>query len=156
MSRDNIETEIIALLHRAARLADERRFEDWVRLFSEDGSYSAITHENFHDQGLYLFKDDGIEALKERAIFLMGFWKVPRGKTLHTITNIEVSQRDTASASARSYFTLFRTGDMKHSELHACGEYQDEFVRKNDRWLFKQRRVIVDSNVLPPKFTELL
>ena len=156
MSSDNTEKEIIALLHHAARLADERRFEEWVGLFSEDGSYSAITHENFHDQGLYLFKDDGIEALKERAIFLMGFWKVPRGKTLHTITNIEVEPRDADSVTARSYFTLFRTGDMEHSELHACGEYQDEFVRAHGQWLFKQRRVIVDSNVLPPKFTELL
>ena len=156
MSSDNTEKEIIALLHRAARLADERHFEEWVGLFSEDGSYSAITHENFHDQGLYLFKDDGIEALKERAIFLMGFWKVPRGKTLHTITNIEVEPRDDDSVTARSYFTLFRTGDMEHSELHACGEYQDEFVHDNGQWLFKQRRVIVDSNVLPPKFTELL
>jgi 3-phenylpropionate/cinnamic acid dioxygenase small subunit len=156
VSRDNIEKAIIALLHQAARLADERRFEDWVRLFAEDGSYSAITYENFHDQGLYLFKDDGIEALKERAIFLTGFWKVPRGKTLHTISNIQIGQCDADSATALSYFTLFRTGDMEHSELHACGEYQDEFVRNDNQWLFKQRRVIVDSNVLPSGFTELL
>jgi 3-phenylpropionate/cinnamic acid dioxygenase small subunit len=156
MSAEAIEREIVALLYRAARLADEQRFEEWVGLFTEDGSYSAITHENQNDQGLYLFKDDGIEALKERAVFLMGFWKVPRGKTLHTVNNIEVDVYGDDAARAKSYFTIYRSGDLEQTSLHACGEYRDELQRQNGQWLFGERRVIVDSMVLPPEFTELL
>ncbi len=65
--------QIEQLLFRCAKLLDERRFPEWVELFTSDGSYSAITSENLHAQGLLLFKDDGHEALKERAAFVMGY-----------------------------------------------------------------------------------
>ena len=45
---------------------------------------------------------------------------------------------------------------MENSVLHAAGRYIDHFDRKDGAWLFKSRLVVVDSNLLPPEFTELL
>jgi 3-phenylpropionate/cinnamic acid dioxygenase small subunit len=152
-----MERAIVALIYRAARLSDEQRYLDWMELFTADGEYSAITNENLAYKGLRLFRDMGRNALHERAAFLMGLLQVPRGKTLHLVSNIEVSDGERpGTASAASHFIMTRTADMEHSMLHAAGRYLDRFEQRDGVWLFKERLVVVDSNLLPPEFTELL
>ena len=151
-----VERDIHAFILHVARLSDEQRYREWSELFVEQAIYSAITYENLNDKGLYLFCEEGIHAIRERAASLETLWQVPRGKTLHTISNIELTELGAERVKARSYFVIYRTGDMEHSKLHACGEYRDTFVRPAHRWQFLKRQVIVDSNLLPPTFTELL
>ena len=40
--------------------------------------------------------------------------------------------------------------------LHAAGRYIDRFERHGGAWRIRDRLVVVDSNMLPPEFTELL
>ncbi len=151
------EKAIVSLIHCAARVSDEQRYLDWRALFTEDGEYSAITQENYTYKGLRLFKDVGQSALHERVAFLMGVLQTPRGKTLHLVSNIEVTTGETPdTATARSHFLLTRTSELEHTVLHAAGIYLDRFERRDGRWLFKSREVIVDTNLLPATFTELL
>jgi 3-phenylpropionate/cinnamic acid dioxygenase small subunit len=151
------ERAITALIYRAARLADDQGYLEWMELFTEDGEYSAITRENLAYRGLYLFSDIGKGALYERVAYLMGVWQVSRGKTTHLVANIEISAGEApGSATATSNFLLARTSDQEHTTLHAAGLYQDRFERHGGAWRFKERLVIVDSNLLPPEFTELL
>jgi len=151
------ERAVTALIFRAARLSDERRYMDWMALFTDDAEYSAVTYENLIYKGLRLFRDVGRTALHERVAWLMGMWQVPRGKTLHIVSNIEISAGDTAdSVKTTSNFIMARTADLEHSALHAAGRYVDKFERRDGVWLIKDRLVVVDSNLLPPEFTELL
>ena len=153
---DSYEGQIRALLFECARLVDHQQFREWLDLFTEDGSYSAITYENSQENGLYLFKDDGKESLKERVTFLMGFWQVGRAKTLHTLSNISVTPVEEDEATASSYFVIYRTGDDGVTQFHACGEYEDHLVRQEGHWLFRKRKAIVDNGVLPSHFTDLI
>jgi 3-phenylpropionate/cinnamic acid dioxygenase small subunit len=155
-SRAAIEHSIRDLLHRYARTVDEQRFHDWLDLFTEDGSYSLMTYENSRDQCLLLFKDDGQEALKERVAYLMGYWQSSRGKTLHTITNIECQPVSETEVRSRSYLVVYRTAEEGVPQLYTCGESQDTLVHQGDGWRFRERRVTVDNGILPPNFTELL
>jgi 3-phenylpropionate/cinnamic acid dioxygenase small subunit len=151
------EREILALIRRAARLADEQRFLEWMDLFTDEARYGAITYENWNSTGLHLFKDNGKRSLHERVSFLMGLWQVPRAKTLHLVTNTEIELDPSGSAaSASSNFLMTRTADMEHAKLHACGRYLDRFERRGGSWMFSERIVVVDSNLLPAEFTELL
>ena len=151
------ERAITALINRSARLADDQKFMEWIELFTEDGVYSGITLENRNEAGLYLFKDVGRRALHMRAAWLMGLWQAPRGKTVHLVSNIEVTlDDDGAGADCVSNYIVTRTADMAHSKLHACGRYYDRFVKVGGDWLFASREVVVDSNLLPAEFTELL
>jgi len=155
----DIETEraIVALIYKAARLADDRKYMDWLELFTDDGEYSAITYENLNHKGLRLLRDVGKTALYERVAYLMGVWQVPRGKTIHLVSNIEVTAGEHENAAqAVSNFIMTRTEDLEHTALHAAGRYVDRFERQDGAWLFKDRLVIVDSNLLPGEFTELL
>jgi 3-phenylpropionate/cinnamic acid dioxygenase small subunit len=151
------ERAIVGLINRAARLADDQEFMAWMELFADDGEYSAITLENLRLKGLRLFRDVGRTALHERMAFLMGLLQVPRGKTVHLVSNIEVSDGDSeATASAISSFIIARSGELEHTQLHAAGRYIDRFERGEGGWRFKSRLVVVDSNMLPSHFTELL
>jgi 3-phenylpropionate/cinnamic acid dioxygenase small subunit len=155
----DVETEraVTALIYKAARLADDRDFVGWMELFTDDGEYSAVTHENLGYKGLRLFRDVGRNAIYERVAYLMGVWQVPRAKTLHLVSNIEVSAgEDAGSAHAVSNFIMTRTADLEHSVLHAAGRYIDRVERRGGAWRFRDRLVVVDSNMLPPEFTELL
>jgi 3-phenylpropionate/cinnamic acid dioxygenase small subunit len=152
-----LQGEIVALIHRSARLTDDQKYLDWMDLFADDGVYGAITNENYTSTGLFLFKDKSKSAIHERVAFLKGLWQAPRGKTLHLITNIDVEVDPSGdTASAFSYFMMTRTADMEHSKLHACGRYLDKCEKHDGGWLFKERIVVVDSNMLPGEFTELL
>jgi len=152
-----IERAVTALIYKIARLTDERDYVAWMGLFTEDGEYSAVTHENLVYKGLRLFRDVGRNALYERVAYLMGVWQVPRAKTLHLVSNVEVSAGESAdSAQAVSNFIMTRTADLEHSVLHAAGRYIDRFERQGGAWRIRDRLVVVDSNMLPPEFTELL
>jgi 3-phenylpropionate/cinnamic acid dioxygenase small subunit len=154
-----VETEraVTALIYKAARLTDDRDYVAWMELFTEDGEYSAVTYENLVYKGLRLFRDVGRNALYERVAYLMGVWQVPRAKTMHLVSNIEVGAgEDANSAQAVSNFIMTRTADLEHSVLHAAGRYIDRFERQGDAWRIRDRLVVVDSNMLPPEFTELL
>jgi ethylbenzene dioxygenase beta subunit len=151
-----IEREIEKALYRYARTLDEQRYHDWLDLFTDDAVYSVMNYENQQDQGLYLIKDGGKEALKERAAYALGFWQAPRGKTLHTVSNIEVTEATSDEARVRSCLVVFRTDADGETQLHCCGSAEDVLVRDGGRWLFKQRAVVVDNGVLPPAFTEIL
>lgn len=157
VSLESLATEraIHTLILRAARLADEQKFLEWMDLFVDECRYSAITLENYEAMGLCLYTDVGKRALHERVAWLMGLWQVPRGKTLHMVTNVEI-EANGDSASAISSFLITRTQELEHSKLHACGRYHDKFERRDGVWLFKERQAIVDSNMLPGEFTELL
>jgi 3-phenylpropionate/cinnamic acid dioxygenase small subunit len=92
-----------------------------------------------------------------RAAFLMGLWQAPRGKTVHIVSNLEIAtSADGQSATCLSNFIITRTGEMEQSKLHACGRYYDSFENIGGVWLFKSREAVVDTNILPAEFTELL
>ena len=154
--RGVIDQAVRDLLYHYARTVDEQRFHDWLDLFTEDGSYSVMTYENRRDQCLYLLKDDGLEARKERVAYLMGYWQNARGKTLHTIANIVCHPLAEDEVRSRSYLVVYRTGEDGVPQLYACGESEDTLVKQGERWLFRERRVTVDNELLPPNFTELL
>ena len=151
------ERAAVALIYKAARLIDDRKYMEWLELFTEDGEYSAITYENLNHKGLRLYRDAGKPMIYERVAYLMGVWQVPRGKTIHLVSNTEVSAGEHENtAQAVSNFIMTRTADLEHTVLHAAGRYVDRLERQGGAWLFKDRLVIVDSNLLPGEFTEPL
>lgn len=150
------ERAITALIYKAARLADDQDYLGWMNLFAEDGIYSAITFENRRDNGLYLFRDVGRQMLHMRAAFLLGMWQVPRGKTTHMVANLEFEALDDQTAKCVSNFIIARTGELEMTKLHAAGRYYDTFAQIDGAWRFKSRDVVVDTNILPSEFTDLL
>lgn len=150
------ERQINALIARASAYADARRFVDFFELFIDDGEYSAITYENL-ENGLFLFTDKGLQGFRERAAYNIGVWQVPRGKTTHMVSGTIITPDEgNEEVVAVSNFMVARTGEIEHTSLHASGQYVDRFVQADGNWKFASRMVLVDSNMLPGAFTDLL
>ncbi len=147
--------EVAQFLTSYQRIVDEQRYLDWLELFTPDGVYSVIDALNAADHGMYLLYDDGLEARKERCGYLMGYWKVPRARTSHFVSNVSVLV-DGDTTRADSKFLVYRTDRSGATTLHACGTYKDELVRDDGELKFQSHQVVIDMNLLPDDFTELL
>src|SRR5690348_4352131 len=82
--------QVEGFLVRLQNSIDEHRYLDWLEMFIPEGRYSVIDQQNRNEHGMFLTYDDGLEARKQRVAYLMGYWKVPRARTLHTVTNVLV------------------------------------------------------------------
>lgn len=151
-----LQQDVSQFLAAYQRTVDEHRYLDWLDLFVEDGAYSVIDAQNAADHGMFLLYDDGLEARKERCGYLMGYWKVPRSRTSHFVSNIVPAVDAAGGIHVRSKFTVFRTDREGVTRFHACGDYEDDLVRVEGGLKFQRHHVVLDMNVLPDDFTPLL
>ena len=86
--------EIEEFLYREARLLDERRFEEWMNLFAEDGYYwvpAAPDQKDPYD-GVSIFFDDRkvMKTRLERLDHPRIHSQMPASRTMHAVSNIEI------------------------------------------------------------------
>ena len=94
-------SKIETFLFREARLLDERRFEDWINLFAEDGYYWVPAAPNQDDpyNAVSIYFDDR-EVMKTRLARLdhpKTHSQNPASRTCHYVSNIEIDQNFGAS-----------------------------------------------------------
>lgn len=89
-------TEVERFLYREARLLDERRFEDWMNLFAEDGYYwvpGAPDQDDPYDSVSLFFDDRGVMRTRlARLDHPMIHSQKPASRTCHYISNIEIDE----------------------------------------------------------------
>jgi 3-phenylpropionate/cinnamic acid dioxygenase small subunit len=114
--------EVQQFLIREARLIDERRFEEWLDLFTEDAVYwmpgrtnpwrsGAVADSVTKPGELALFEDtkDTLATRSARLRTGMAWGEEPPSRTRHLITNVEV-EPDAAPTQlrVRSNFLVYR------------------------------------------------
>lgn len=80
------------VLHREARLLDERRFDEWLDLFTGDATYFLPIVDSEDPREPALIKDSkaGMEERVFRLTKTLAHAQNPPSRTQHDITNIEV------------------------------------------------------------------
>jgi len=129
-----------ALVTRAARLLDSGRYEEFVDLFSRDGSYvlQARSDELGKDMTWLTANRDELTALfKEYPQHVRD-----KAHRTHLVApeEIEISP---GMGRAVSTFAVFRTDLSGESTLYAVGHYEDELVVEDGAWKFKCRKTMV-------------
>jgi|AP95_1055475.scaffolds.fasta_scaffold00478_6 hypothetical protein len=105
--------------------ADECRYDDWARLFGDDGVMVAFRRDW-----------SGFEALT-------GFISnAPQGLHLNTSVRIDI---DGDQATALSNFVFFNLD----RELSSMGLYADTLIREGDGWRFARREIRMAKPVQP-------
>jgi 3-phenylpropionate/cinnamic acid dioxygenase small subunit len=162
-------------LYREARLLDERRFHEWLRLFTDDIHYRMAARANRYPRSskaivmldtercveedlagadeLGLFDED-IKTLTARVARLdtgMAWAEDPPSRTRHLITNIEVVP-DGADSDARVHcnFIVYRSRGETEQDFYV-GAREDKLRRVDGEWKIANRRMILDQNVLSAK-----
>ena len=172
---EDVTREIEQFLYREARLLDERRFDEWLGLLTDDIRYWMAARSNRYprrskaiailDPDRYVEddipRDDELSLLDEDKQSLTGrvrrldtgmAWaEDPPSRTRHLITNIEVVPAAAASPiQVHSNFIVYRTRAETEQDFYV-GARRDLLRRQEGEWRIAERRVILDQNVLLAK-----
>jgi 3-phenylpropionate/cinnamic acid dioxygenase small subunit len=173
--RGELLAEIEQFLYREARLLDERRFGEWLDLFTDDVRYwmpvrttryprrsKAIAvldpsrHEDEElakDSELGIF-DESKETLGRRVARLdtgMAWAEDPPSRTRHLVSNVEVEPGDHGGEiKVYSNFLVFRSRGETEQDVYV-GARRDTLRGVEGAWKIARRTIILDQNVLLAK-----
>jgi 3-phenylpropionate/cinnamic acid dioxygenase small subunit len=152
--------DVQQFLFREARMLDERRFKEWVELFTDDVLYWApiLTNRTGRDAKLEVQKfgesahfEDGKTSLTNRVKRFdtgMAWAEVPPSRTRHLISNIEVERIDgSEELRVRSSFLVYRSHLENDEEIYA-GARTDVLRRKNGAWAIARREIHLDQGTI--------
>jgi 3-phenylpropionate/cinnamic acid dioxygenase small subunit len=114
------------VLARFIQLRDDKQFEEWVQLFTEDGTFRYGTNVLV-----------GRERIRENVEALL---RDDRGKHLCLNSIIDVSG-DAAQATSDFVKINPRDDEPTSFEVVVMGRYHDEFVRREGDWKIASRQV---------------
>ena len=173
--REEVIREVEQFLYREARLLDDRRFHEWLELFTADVRYWMPVRSNRYpksskaiailDPDRYeeeeLAKEDELaifdetkETLDRRIARLdtgMAWAEDPPSRTRHLITNIEVEQGESESVlTVHSNFIVYRNRGETEQDFYVGGRL-DVLRKVNGTWKIARRTIVLDQNVLLAK-----
>jgi 3-phenylpropionate/cinnamic acid dioxygenase small subunit len=168
LTRLLLKQEVEEFLFREAELLDERRYEEWLDLFTEDTHYWMPIRRNvpadelereFTREGLDVnWFDEGKDTLTRRVkqIRTGVHWaEQPPSRICHMVSNIQILHASPAGPSptetaVKSRFLLYRNRVETETDF-LVGKREDLLRRVNGEWRIARRKIILDQNVLLAK-----
>ena len=168
ISRILLKEEIQDFLFREAELLDERNFEEWLDLLTDDIRYWMPMRRNvkaneldreFTREGQDVnWFDEGKETLDRRVrqILTGVHWaEEPLSRICHFVTNVQLlraepSITDPIEVSVKCRFLIYRNRVQTETDF-LIGKREDTLRKVNEEWKISQRKIILDQNVLLAK-----
>jgi 3-phenylpropionate/cinnamic acid dioxygenase small subunit len=150
-------------LYREAEMLDERRYEDWLDLFTEDTHYwlplrrnvksTELERENSSDSSGISWFDEGKETLagRVRQIQTGVHWaEEPHSRVCHMVSNIQVLDATETEARVKSRILVYRNRLQDETDFFV-GKREDLLRRVDGGWKIARRKILLDQNVLLAK-----
>jgi len=168
LARLLLKEEVEAFLYREAELLDERRYAEWLELFTEDAHYFMPMRRNVpHDQPEREFTragadvnwfDEGKDTLTRRVrqIRTGVHWaEEPPSRICHMVSNVQIVDAlgegpPPSEVAVKSRFLVYRNRVETETDL-LVGKREDLLRRVDGRWRIARRKVILDQSVLLAK-----
>ena len=172
---DDVIREVEQFLYREARMLDERRFHDWLALFTDDIHYwmgaranlyprisksiNILDRANYREDDLpraneLAILDETKQTLSGRVACMdtgMAWAEDPPSRTRHIITNIEVDQAgDTSELHVFSNYLVYRNRAETEEDFYV-GARRDVLRRVEGALKIARRRIILDQSVILTK-----
>jgi 3-phenylpropionate/cinnamic acid dioxygenase small subunit len=153
-------------LYHEACLLDERRLEEWLELFTEDGIYwIPIDEASDPEQEPSILYDDSLTRAQRvhQLLHQSHYTQMPPSRTVHFISNVRVDGGgDGGETMIRCNVLAFelRPGDQRQLGLGAqrpvAGQCEYR-LRHKDRWQISLKKVVLIDRDLPlENFTFIL
>jgi 3-phenylpropionate/cinnamic acid dioxygenase small subunit len=167
LARLLLKEEIQDFLYQEAELLDERRYEDWLALFTDDCRYWMPMRKNvpadepareFTREGVDVnWFDEGKDTLTRRVrqIRTGVHWaEQPPSRICHMVSNVQLLDGLADSAAAevavKSRFLIYRNRVETETDL-LVGKREDVLRRAGAAWRIARRKIILDQSVLLAK-----
>jgi 3-phenylpropionate/cinnamic acid dioxygenase small subunit len=163
-----LKQEVEDFLYREADLLDERRYEEWLDLFTEDAHYWMPLRRNvprdtpereFTRPGADAnWFDEGKDTLRRRVRqILTGIhWaEEPPSRICHIISNVQLVQEipsgpTPSEVGVRSRFIVYRNRVETETDF-LVGKREDLLRREDGDWRIARRKIVLDQSVLLAK-----
>jgi 3-phenylpropionate/cinnamic acid dioxygenase small subunit len=159
--------ELMQFYIREAWLLDERKFKEWLDLFTDDVLYFMPRRKNVlrrevHREltplgDLAIFEEDKryLEMRVARLETGMAWAEDPPSRTRHLIGNLEAAPLENDDVEAKTAFLVYRSHlETDHQLLSGCRE--DALRKVNGVWKVARRTIVLDANVLLDKNLSVL
>ena len=150
------ERELCAFVVREARLLDERRYEEWNALFTDDAIY-WVPLVPMQPEGLdhtsHLYEDKLLRELRiERLKSPRAFSQQPPTRSLHLLQSPTLEPDDPARPDERLVRTVFQYTESQGDELNTfVGVCWHRLVVDNGALRIRQKRVdLINSDAALP------
>jgi len=168
LARLLLKEEVEGFLYREAELLDERRYEEWLDLFTEDAHYWMPMRRNVpRDEPEREFTrtgadvnwfDEGKDTLTRRVRqILTGIhWaEEPPSRICHIVSNVQIlspapGASPAAEVGVKSRFLVYRNRVQTETDF-LVGKREDLLRRVDGGWRIARRKIILDQNVLLAK-----
>ena len=163
-----LKEEIEEFLFQEAELLDERKFEEWLDLLTDDIRYWMPMRRNvkfgelereFTREGQDInWFDEGRDTLERRVkqILTGVHWaEEPLSRICHFVTNVQLlnvapSASEPTEVSVKCRFLVYRNRVQTETDF-LIGKREDTLRKVEGAWKIAQRKIILDQNVLLAK-----
>jgi 3-phenylpropionate/cinnamic acid dioxygenase small subunit len=168
LTRLLVRQEIEDFLYREADLLDERRYEEWLALFTDDARYWMPMRRNvprdepereFTREGADVnWFDEGKDTLTRRVqqILTGVHWaEEPPSRICHMVSNVEILTMSypgptPTEVTVKSRFLVYRNRVETETDL-LVGKREDVLRRVDGHWRIARRKIVLDQSVLLAK-----
>ena len=163
-----LKQQIEDFLYHEAELLDERHYEDWLALLADDVRYWMPMRRNVKfgelereftraGQDINWF-DEGKDTLTRRVqqILTGVHWaEEPLSRLCHMVSNVQLlhvqpSVVAPAEVTVKSRFLIYRNRVETETDL-LVGKREDVLRQVDGQWKIRQRKIVLDQNVLLAK-----
>jgi len=163
-----LKQQIEDFLYHEAELLDERRYEDWLALLADDVRYWMPMRRNVKfgelereftraGQDINWF-DEGKDTLTRRVqqILTGVHWaEEPLSRLCHMVSNVQLlhvqpSVVAPAEVTVKCRFLIYRNRVETETDL-LVGKREDVLRQVDGQWKIRQRKIVLDQNVLLAK-----
>jgi 3-phenylpropionate/cinnamic acid dioxygenase small subunit len=154
--------ELMQFYVREAWLLDDRKFHEWLDLFTDDVFYFMPRRKNVTRRDLArevtqvgdlaFFEDDKtyLTMRVERLDTGMAWAEDPPSRTRHLVGNLVVEPQDNGEVKTRTAFLVYKSHLETEQNLYAG--FREDLLRKvNGAWKVARRTIVLDANVLLAK-----
>jgi 3-phenylpropionate/cinnamic acid dioxygenase small subunit len=155
-----LQIEVERLYSTEAFLLDERRFAEWLDLFTEDATYAVSVREavQLREEGSALRPYPEVPLVADDHAFTtvrvkrletrLAHAEQPPSLTRHLVTNVLIHGGGGDELRASSHFQVYqhRPGMAEHVYY---GKREDTLRRVDGQWRIAARRVALDTSLLP-------
>ena len=151
--------EIVELLHREALCLDEQRWDDWLRLYTQDVEFWVPAWKSEHKTTEYPSREISLIYLTSRSRLEERIQRIRSGRsaaalvlprTAHTISNVLVGGND--DGPTVNCLCITHIYDPKrHKEFRTIARHELRLVRVEAEWRICAKKVIVLNDNLPTK-----
>ena len=154
-----LQFEVEQFLYREAKLLDERRFDEWLNLLTEDIHYwmpirrtttLRQTDQEFTKPGAMAFFDDDktFLTLRVQKMAAGNAWSEdPPSRTRHFVTNIYITEIDEDDIAINANFHLYRTR-LDSDEDSWIGHREDVLRRVDGHLMLARRHIFLEQTVI--------